>query len=266
MDPRDARPLLAEALEEAWVELACQPEAEQALKVLERLVEYYPPLGLAHLLSSGDQARLRECLVRSAWARLHQLRQGAALSPLPRHCATSFNAGLVHAIAAGHWPLAQAIAAACPADWHSRGEYEDDFCYYRLLGLFAGDTLDRPTALALLRRYAQALQGQRPARLKLCQAYVAGSAEDFAESLGDFLREQGEALSEAEERLGEEDADFAAFWCRRFVDLEALAWLPLGERAGMAPPGPHPRLPPGAVLRGPCPNYADPIAELEAAR
>ncbi len=266
MDPRDARPLLAEALEEAWVELACQPEPEQELKVLGRLVDYYPALGLAHLLAQGDQARLRECLVRAAWARLHQLRRGSAQSPLPRQCATSFNAGLIDAIAAGHWPLAEAIAAACPADWHKRGEYEDDFCYDRLLGLFAADAWDRAAAQALLRRYAQALQGQRPARLRLCLAYFSGSAEDFADAFADFLREQGEALSEAEERLGEEDAEFAAFWCRRFVDIEALAWLQLAERAGMAPLGPYPRLPPGAVLLGPCPNYADPIAELEAAR
>lgn len=267
MDPREARPLIAGAIEEALTSFAVGVPEAALPGLYESLVEYYPGLGIAILLATGEQARLRECLVRSAWARLRQLRVGAALQPPARERASSFNEGLFAALAAGHWLLARDIAAACPPDWLPEGEYEDDFCHQRLLGLLTGDAAPDPMlAGALLARFAQALEGAPSPRLALDRALLARDAPAFAEAFEDFLRDEREAAQEARERSGEPDETAALVWMRGYVSIEALALLRLAGHVGIAPPGPHPLCPPGSLPAGACPNYPDPFAELEAAR
>lgn len=267
MDPRDARPLIAGAIEEDLTLYAVGVPAGELPGLFGRVSENYQALGIAILLASGEQARYRECLVRSAWARLHQLRCAGALQPPARSRATSFGEGLFDALAAGHWRLAHDIAEACPPGWIPEGEYEDDFCHVRLIGLYTGDSPPAPAAVqALLDRHAQVLDGARTPRLALGQALLDRDADAFSAAFEDFLREELEARMAERERLGEPDADAARVWMRGYVATEALALLRVAETAGIAPAGPHPLCPPGSLPAGPCPNFPDPFAEIEAAR
>lgn len=267
MDPRVARALLAEAVEEALIRFGVGCSPDELPEVFDRISVCYQGLGIALVLMTGERTRFRECLVRSAWARLHLLQVATTLQPPPRQRATSYGEGFLDAVAAGHWLVAGEIAALSPSDWVPEGEYEDDFCYFRLLFGFA-DEVPPPAAAvaALLARFARALEGQPSPRLALCTSLAARDAAGFAEAFSDFLRARREADDEARGRLGEPDADTALFWMRSFVSVEAIALLRLARAAGIAQPGPHPLCPPGVIPVGPCPNYPDFILELEAAR
>lgn len=265
MDPREALSRLSETIGEDLTLFALGVEGSDLLDALDRLTRFYPVAGIALMLTTGEQSRYRETLVRAAWARLRQL--GVAMALHDRRRATSFNEGLFAALVAGHWPLVRDIAAACPSDWVPEGEYEDDFCHYRLIGLLTGD--DLPTTAhcqPLLDRFEQVLEGEPSARLAVDRALLARDPLAFPEAFDDFLREEREALMEARARLGEPDETGALIWMRGYVSIEALALLRLAERFEIAPPGPHPLCPPGALPVGPCPNYPDPFAEIEAAR
>ena len=194
---------------------------EAVLRIGKRALKNRIMIGIAILLASGEQARYRECLVRSAWARLHQLRCAGALQPPARSRATSFGEGLFDALAAGHWRLAHDIAEACPPGWIPEGEYEDDFCHVRLIGLYTGDSPPEPAAVqALLDRHAQVLDGARTPRLALGRALYARDADERAAVRAVSLDRYGidPRLRDALSRLG-------------VTTLGALINLPVKERA-----------------------------------
>lgn len=139
MDPRVARALLAEAVEEALIRFGVGCSPDELPEVFDRISVCYQGLGIALVLMTGERTRFRECLVRSAWARLHLLQVATTLQPPPRQRATSYGEGFLDAVAAGHWLVAGEIAALSPSDWVPEGEYEDDFCYFRLLFGFADE-------------------------------------------------------------------------------------------------------------------------------
>ncbi|MDE2614028.1 MAG: immunity 49 family protein [Burkholderiales bacterium] len=212
-------------------------EEEPDLRALEARSREVAPklraLALIVLLTRADVARFRGNLRAAAELRrdyLRAARQAASLQEAGREFAAGRAAGLFDALAAGAFELAREIVVLEPAEWRPDCEYEDDFCWARLVAL-ALDA-DRPAgtqAPRLLERFESSLQGEASARLDLARALAQGDAAAFGQAFEALLEERGR---EIEERIEAGEMDDPLVLAARRVHVEGLALLALADARG----------------------------------
>jgi hypothetical protein len=138
--------------------------------------------------------------------------------------------GLFDALAGGSLPLAREIAALAPPVWARGFEYEDDFCWARLIGLLVIGRPAEAELQVLIERLQACLQGQPSARLDLAPVLQRRQAGEFGAPFEALLQER--AL-ELHERLKAGELDDAASLVERRVFVEGLALLALADTWGL---------------------------------
>lgn len=266
MDIRDVHTeLILEARFGFAAVTAERPIAERG-GALEELSAYFQGLALCHLLENADIASFRENLVRSGHARRYFLRRSRVEgNDADRRLALSRTEAFLDAVAAADLPLAREIATLSVERWNPAWEYEDDFCYYRILHTLVldPDAAREPALGALLTRFEAALEGGAAWRLALCEALVERDAARFDESLRGFIEAEQEANDVRREAL--ESYEFL-FWPRSFVSVEGLALLQLATLRGIETTDAYPLCSAIARLAPAEHQYRDLFAEMERLR
>ena len=186
-------------------------------------------LAVIVLLTRGDVSRFHGNLHAAAELWRDHLRGAAAAG-------NGHAQGLFDALAAGSLALAREIAALASPVWRQGFEYEDDFCWARIVGLLlqgapgnGGAGADAEVD-ALLERFELALQGQPSARLDLARLLARRDGQAFGPAFEELLREQARDIH-ARVEAGEMD-DAASLPARR-VFVEGLALLALARLWGL---------------------------------
>src|SRR5262249_25838852 len=106
------------------------------------------------------------------------------------------------AVAAQSLDVAKDIAALASADWLSKDEYEDDYCYARFLYLLVTGPADQRAGEMsdLLARFERALDGDESPRLQVCRALLARDSDAFGQAFADLLSQRAGELKERRPR------------------------------------------------------------------
>lgn len=220
----------ATLLEEALALGGHPPEERERL--LFHLSRYHRAAGIARLLTEADGAAFRQCLVRSAEARLQLLQWATgARRPFNRFTATSQHGPLCDALAAGADALARDIARLA-SDTPVKGyEDEEDFLHGRLLGLLA---LDEDVVAGkvepLLDALERVLGGNVTPRLAMGRALMTRRQEDFDAALDALLAEHASTHDARARAMSVEDESSLT---ERHVSVEGLALLRLAHGRGL---------------------------------
>jgi hypothetical protein len=208
-----------------------QPGAEgPALLDLHDTVSHsFHTIAVACLLVDGDSQKSFLNLSRCAENGLRfltLLRRRA----LPRPSASK-NIPLLAALAAGDFGRASATAAASrdSRDEEAR-EYEDEFLWARVLQLLAAPKPDVGTVDPLLARLDELDPKAYADRTAAVRALLARDAAAFEEAMAGAVLQYEQVTEEKAKSLTTPVTTFAP---HRFLWLEGLALLRLGERAGL---------------------------------
>lgn len=208
------------------------------LRELESRARHVAPklraLAVIVLVTRGDRTRFRGNLLAAAELRRDYLRaaRGAgSAAGAGREFAAGRSGGLFDALAAGSLSLAREIAELAPADWRADCEYEDDFCWARLVGLqLPGVQIDAGEPAALLTRFEASLQGQGSVRLELARALCARDVAAFGPAFEALLAEHARRI---EERIEAGEMDDPIVLADRRVFVEGLGLLALADALGL---------------------------------
>jgi len=142
------------------------------------------------------------------------------------------NAGLLAALAAGDFKLADALATISGTPPQPE-DYEDEHLWATILQHFAR-LVPLPAAAteSLVGRLEALGSKELGSRCAIARALLAGNARDFAEAF-EVARLEYEEITE--KRAADFTTPVTAFAPHRFLWLEGLALLRLAERAGIAP-------------------------------
>jgi hypothetical protein len=209
-----------------------QPREDRAtlLAQLDTIVLDLHTIAVATLLVDGNPQGffLNLCRAAENWRRLHTLLHSRKLAPPP----TTKLTPLLAALAAGHFELADALATAPTSERLVGEEYEDEFLWATLLRHLARQTPpNMPTVKALLTRLRKANKKEYGHRCDLVLALLARDRDSFAKA---FEKARLEYELATEKRAASFTTPVTAFAPHRFLWLEGLALLRLGERAGFA--------------------------------
>jgi hypothetical protein len=138
-------------------------------------------LGIMAWLDQKDEQQLLANLSRSARAWAMFLRRAKKFDPPPPHFVSGRIDPILDGIAAGDIEGVGVIAKAAPSEKQGRAEYEDDYCYARLLMGLAAKVVDKAALVPLVERYRQFEDG---ARVAACAALIARDKQAFHRSLG----------------------------------------------------------------------------------
>ncbi|QRK14254.1 hypothetical protein JQX13_04345 [Archangium violaceum] len=117
-----------------------------------------------------------------------------------------------------------------PTEWQKQEEYEDEFLWARVLQELARqDHPSLPSLECLLTRLEEVGQEAHASRCGLVRALLSGNQSAFAEY---FATARMEYEEETEKRARAFATPVTAFAPHRFLWLEGLGLLRLGERAG----------------------------------
>jgi hypothetical protein len=265
MDLQEVHAAVVTETQETLAYFAGSYRMEQLGEEAEKLCVCFQALGICHLLETAEVDPFRENLVRSGQARRYFLKKSRAEgNHRDRHLAISRTEALLDLLAAGHLELAQEIVQLSQETWDPRGEYEDDFCYYRFLHLTAQspDPLSERDLAAVAARFEQSLEGAGAPRLELCKAVLSRSSEDFRAALEEILQQQQDAADKKRSVIV--DSGFL-FWPRSFVSVEGLALLKIAEMVGIPVEGDVPLCPEAGRLPTTNPTYLDLFQEIDKA-
>jgi hypothetical protein len=188
-------------------------------------------IAVATLLVDGNPQGffLNLCRMAENGRRMQALLKGRGLAPPPARRDTP----LLGALAAGHFALADAVAASSATQWQQGAEYEDEFLWARALQLLARAPPASPVALEhALVALEQVGKEAYASRVSLARALVAGDGAGFADAFAAACLDHGIVT---EKRARSVSTPVTAFAPHRFLWLEGLALLRLAERAGIAP-------------------------------
>jgi hypothetical protein len=240
---------------------------------LESLGRAFETRATMRLLLELDRPRFFVNLQRAAQARRFFLRKSIEQSSTDAvFVALSRTGALFDCIASGQWRLAAELEELSPLEWMPAGEYEEDYCYHRLiLGYVAGvvGSTDLAAAqpwrnrlAAVVARIPQA--GLDASRLDICTSFLAGEEDQFwvtFEALVDASGNAAEAIPLASGRV----FDFPWVTADRHVSIELLAWMALGRARGFHPPQrEYRRCPSVAWIDGHMETAPDVFLELES--
>ena len=199
--------------------------------------DYHRVLGLVSLLLDGDG----EAALRSVWCAGRAYAYGARLL-MPGEVVVSRAAPLFDMVASEDAESVREVAPALGVPWRSELEYEDDYLYLRLVAQASLELLEgvpaRPTPA--YERLIEVALPDDPRPLMLRGLYEGSSA-----TLEDALR-QHLAADEARLRKRADAGYLGEEWAATLipVSIEGLAWVRLGERAGLPLPLDLARVPP----------------------
>ena len=245
--------------------LATDPPMSACGKVIERFSELSQGYAICMLLGESDEEQFREHLRRSACANRYFRRKSAEQGNQDdRHLGLSRSEAFLDALAAGEMDLARDIARLSPTVWRSGWEYEDDFCYFRLLYamLQQGTQFSPRDAEPLLERFEQILEGDPSPRWSICRAMADRDEMFLGESLRELLDEK--AARDDARRPSIVGSNFL-FWPQSFVSIEGLAILRLASLVGVSLTDPFPLCPEEARLPESIQPYDDIFVRLEEA-
>lgn len=187
-------------------------------------------LGIMVLLSQGKSDRFLHNLIRSGRLRLAYLNRVRHEGRLDEH---DFVSGicepLLDAIAAGDLELAAQLGAAAPGAHRPEHEYEDDYCYARIVGCLLQGRQSDAVVLPLLARMEAYLGDPDEARIVICRSLVGTDQVAFDVALSAFLDARTKAI-EADEARGE--LAEPPVLAQRMVYVDGLAMLRLAELRG----------------------------------
>ena len=188
-------------------------------------------IAVATLLVDGNPQGffLNLCRMAENGRRMQELLEGRGLAPPPARR----NTPLLGALAAGHFALADAVAASSSTQWQQGAEYEAEFLWAHTLQRLARRPPLSPVALEHVLVPLQQV-GKEPyaSRVVLARALVAGDRAGFAEAFAAAGLDYGLVT---ERRARSVSTPVTSFAPHRFLWLEGLALLRLAERAGIAP-------------------------------
>ncbi|MCP3165928.1 Imm49 family immunity protein [Myxococcus qinghaiensis] len=188
-------------------------------------------IAVATLLVDGNPQGffLNLCRMAENARRLHLLLEARGLPPPPARR----NTPLLGALGAGHFPLAEAVAAASSTQWQQGAEYEDEFLWASALQLLARTPPASPVALERVLVPLEKV-GKEPyaSRVAVARALASSDRTAFAEAFSTACLEHG---LDIEKRARSQSTPVTSFAPHRFIWLEGLALLRLAERAGIAP-------------------------------
>ena len=189
-------------------------------------------LAIIALLVKGDSDKFLHNLIRSGQVRetfLSRLKEAGHQHE--HHLASGRFEGLLDAIAAGDFELAQRIAWLSPRSFEPTREYEDDFCHAQILHRIVHGVQAASVYEPFFDRFEAALQGQPGPRLAVLRALVARSQADFDAAFEALLQERRATLQADAARAQLEEPQMLA---ERDVFIEGLALLRLADSAGLA--------------------------------
>jgi Immunity protein 49 len=185
------------------------------------LCMHYRRVGICRWLTLGDPELLFAQLANSAWVFAAWSSNHA--DPDKR---TSKIDPLWDAVAAGATAAGKSIIAAARTTWNEGVEYEEDFCYARVIHhLVTNETSPIPDLLA---RWTKVSGGDEP-RFAICRALHEQDDAGFTEAIGLLL---DELLSAARTRQkGSTDQDAAVTTDR--LSLEGIALIKIARQRGL---------------------------------
>lgn len=188
-------------------------------------------LAIMGLLVAADSNSFYHNLIRSGRVRVTYLEKMRASGRLDDHhrCSGRFEP-LMDAIAADDFNLAMRIVELSPAEFREGHEYEDDYCYARILSRWIAKMPDDSETPGLIDRFGAYLEGKPNARLAVCRALAVKDQAAFDEAFANLLDERDLEIEAAKERGQLEEPQVVAL---RRVWVEGLAILRLAERRGL---------------------------------
>ena len=210
------------------------------------LCTHYRRVALCQWLNRLAVADMFVGLANSAWLYAHWLAGNDDAAKRTSRADPFFDAVAAVADAA-----ATAIIAGSRTSWHQGREYEDDFCYARILQLlYVGKDAD---ARVLLERW-RIVSGGGESRFAVCEALLSGVPDDLQRPIDDLLEEIHAGVRE---RQAAESGDPDAAVTTERLSLEGIALIRISHRRKMAITVRHVLVPdlvvtsPAAPLPGP---------------
>lgn len=231
MDLREVEAELVEEIKYSMASLERSTPIDDLSDALETLGAQFEAIALCRLQAQADVERFRESLTRSGHARCYFLRRSKAEKNLADpHLALSRSRALLACMAAGSFSLAREISLLSARTWNDQWEYEDDFCYHRLLHLAVEDPsgFNEAKVAPLLEQFERALEGASSVRFELCKAFVARDSKAFTGALESLLAVEESDNEEKQDSLAEEE-EILLFWPNRAVSVEGLGLLKVAE-------------------------------------
>lgn len=174
-------------------------------------------------LDQKDEQQFLANLSRSARAWAMFLHRAKKAKTPPPHFVSGRIDPILDGIAAGDLEAIGSIAQAAPSEKQGRAEYEDDYCYARLLLGLAAKSVYKAALRPLVQRYRQFEDG---ARVAACAALIERDKQAFNRSLRQVIANFKKDADELYERT-EDSPELIA---RCSVCVEGLALLRLAKK------------------------------------
>ena len=214
-----------------WIEGVADPDYSvvDLGKCVYELCPKLRALGIILLLTEGNTEAFLHNLIRSGRAWRTYLVRAAAEQPDEHHYCSGRYFALLDAIAAGEFGLASEIFLASPAELRNGHEYEDDWCYGRILQWLLNTEFDAPTLVSLLERMEAYLESTFHPAIDLTRSFVDREQSDFDAA---FQRLLDHRQMEIADKIKFGQLLDPIVEANRRVNVEALAWLRLAELHG----------------------------------
>jgi hypothetical protein len=193
-------------------------------------------LGILAWLDEKDEQQFLANLSRSARAWVMFLGRAKEVDPRPHHYVSGRIDPILDGIAAGDMEAIARIAELAPAEKQGRSEYEDDYCYARLLMGLSSTTIDKDGLVPLVGRYRRFEDG---ARAGACAALLDADKVAFNR----YLRQVIANFKKAADELYERTEDSPELTARCSVCVEGLALLRLAAKLSIPAGAKYPLCP-----------------------
>lgn len=184
------------------------------------------------LLAQGNVEGFHHNLVRSGRAWLAFLERCRHENGNDQH---HFAAGrlepFLDACCAREWELAAMLANRAPDRFRAGHEYEDDYCYARILGLLVSKRRGNEECEQLLAQMLRYLGGDDSPRAVLARALLDRNSQGFHEGIENLIAARRNSIEAAKSRGQLEEPGTVA---QRRVFVEGLAMLAIAEHLGLA--------------------------------
>jgi hypothetical protein len=183
--------------------------------------QWYRIRGICALFLEGRADSFLADLHRSGRAFLHYLGNAPVAQKVTSRAAPFFDA-----IASGELACARDIARNSRLTWNAEEEFEDDFHYVLFLmkHFFLDGTAEE--CAAVLKRFAEILDGAPDPHFVICQAFAAGDAQQFGDGLAELLQNYE---SRYQKRLAADAVAFEEAATEPKLCVEGLALVKLAE-------------------------------------